>query len=145
MTNVEDLMRLVDSLADAAFATGQAQAGIRPVCVLPDTKHLRRRIEHALIPLCTELEVLRDAVEAAYDFITAMSSDPDCDDDGTQGAIRATRRKMAEALGNALPRLLYEKREGQKLFGLRCRELAEENAHLRDALVKAAEDLFKEP
>lgn len=59
MTKAEDLMRLVDSLADAAFATGQAQAGIRPVCVLPDTKHLRRRIEHALIPLCTELEVLR--------------------------------------------------------------------------------------
>lgn len=65
---LEELMRMVDSLADAAFATGQAQAGIRPVCVLPDTKHLRRRIEHALIPLCTELAVMRGHVKAEVDL-----------------------------------------------------------------------------
>jgi hypothetical protein len=124
MTKLEELMRMIDEYADKYMIDKYR------------SDNPRAAVKSALQKVCTEIEVLRDAVESAYDFLDTMSSDPDCEDDGTQGAIRATRRQMAEALGKSLPRLLYEKREGQKLFGLRYRELAEENAHLRDALSK---------
>jgi hypothetical protein len=141
MKTLTELMRLVDSLVDAAFATGRASGSHLQTCIAHGAKDRRSAIEHALLPLYTEIDVLRDAVEAAYDFLDTMSSDPDCEDDGTQGAIRATRRQMAEALGKSLPRLLYEKQEGQKMFGLRYRELVEENVRIQDALAKAEEDL----
>lgn len=54
--------------------------------------------------------------------------------DGDSACQRVTLRQLNEAIGRAAPRLLHERPEGQKLFGLRWRELIAENEMLRAAL-----------
>lgn len=79
-----------------------------------------------------ENAICREAIESAVEFVEACIKDDDSD--STQGAGRATLRRLAEAVGKACPKLLYEKREGQKLYGLRYRELAQENGQLQEQL-----------
>ena len=79
-----------------------------------------------------ENAICREAIESAVEFVETCIKDDDSD--STQGAGRATLRRLAEAVGKACPKLLYEKREGQKLYGLRYRELAQENGQLQEQL-----------
>jgi hypothetical protein len=83
----------------------------------------------------SEIAILKDAVETAYDFIDQDSHEPWYpDDDMSAGAARATLRLLAESLGQNAPRLLRERPEGQKFYGLLWRELRAELAALQDRL-----------
>lgn len=71
----------------------------------------------------------RNAIEDAVDMVDVCAEAND--DDHSQGALRATKRLLSEAICKACPRLLMERPEGQKLYGLHWRELREENEALR--------------
>jgi hypothetical protein len=77
-----------------------------------------------------ELAICRDAIEQCYDAVGSM----DCMTD-TDGAVqRVTLRCLNEAIGKATPRLLKERPEGQKLYGLHWKELIAERDTLRAEL-----------
>jgi hypothetical protein len=104
---------------DAAYKVAFRQGNLAPL------KRRSKAIER-------ENAICREAIESAVVFVEACIEDDDSD--STQGAGRATLRRLAEAVGKACPKLLYEKREGQKLYGLRYRELAQENEQLKITL-----------
>jgi hypothetical protein len=79
-----------------------------------------------------ECAICRDAVEDVLELVESIET-RDLDDSAA-GALRASRRKLSEAIGKATPRLLMEKPEGQKFYGLHWRELRAENTKLRAAL-----------
>ena len=89
----------------------------------------------------TELEICRDAIERAVEFVKACIDEDDRDE--TQGAGRATLRRLNEAVGKACPKLLYEKQEGRLFYGLRYRELKEENEKLKHELADEKEIIRK--
>jgi hypothetical protein len=70
-----------------------------------------------------ELAICRDAIEVCFNVAESLPSD----DDGDAAIRRTTLRRLNEAIGKAAPRLLMERAEGQRLYGLRYRELMEEN------------------
>lgn len=77
--------------------------------------------------LRAEIAICRDAIETAYDVVSAMATDTDSDD----AVRRCTLRRLNEAVGKATPRLMYEKSGGEKFYGLLWRELRDENERLR--------------
>jgi hypothetical protein len=79
-----------------------------------------------------ENSLCREAIEDAVDMVDACAAT--YDDDGSQGALRATKRQLSEAIGKACPRLLMEKPDGQKFYGLQWRELRAEVTRLRERL-----------
>jgi len=83
--------------------------------------------------LRVELDVCRDAIETCYLVADGLPSETD----SNAAVRRCTMRRLNEAVGKAAPRLLHERGEGQKLYGLRWRELVAE----RDALRVDAERL----
>ena len=83
-----------------------------------------------------ELDVCRSAIEDCYDIVETF----DCYNDSDDACQRVTLRRLNEAIGKAAPRLLYERSEGQKLYGLRYRELMAE----RDALHAVATDAHRD-
>jgi PAS domain-containing protein len=102
---------------DAKFS-----AAANPTTILELVAEVRRLREENM--LC------RAAVEDAVDMVDVCASEHD--DDASQGALRATKRVLSEAIGKACPRLMMERPEGQKLYGLHWRELREENEALRE-------------
>lgn len=84
-----------------------------------------------------ELSIARDALEDAYEVINTWDFEarhPEerySSDDADESVRRVTLRRLSEAVGRALPRLMFEQAEGQKFYGLRYRELYEENKQLR--------------
>lgn len=80
-----------------------------------------------------ENAICRSAIEDAVLLVDGWVADDANDSDIDQGAGRATLRMLSEAIGKATPRLLMERPEGQKLYGLRWRELREENERLQHA------------
>jgi predicted RNase H-like nuclease (RuvC/YqgF family) len=100
--------------------------------------------ETALERFDTEVAILRAAVEEAYDWIdTDSRQDWYPDDDLTDGAIRVILRLLAESLGKDAPRLLKERPEGQKLFGLHYSEMAERIAALEAELATYKKDCLR--
>lgn len=83
--------------------------------------------EKEIIKLQMELSICHEAIEVCYD--TAKDYFPQ-DSDSDSAVRRCTMRKLNEAVGKALPKLMFEQPEGQQLYGLRWRELVAE----RDAL-----------
>ena len=81
--------------------------------------------------LRTELSICHEAIEVAYNTVNQWA---EALDDGGEAQRRTTLRRLNEAVGKALPRLLYENPEGQRMYGLRYRELFDENKRLRKAL-----------
>ena len=79
------------------------------------------RLRARLAELETENAICRDAVEDAVDLVTGWCDTHDSDSDSSCG--RVSLRKLGEAIGKACPRLLMEKPEGQRLYGLHWREL----------------------
>jgi hypothetical protein len=77
--------------------------------------------------LQSELAICRDAIEVCYDVV----SDWKPDDDGDNAVRRTTMRRLNEAVCKATPRLLYERPEGQQLYGLHYREQRDEIQRLR--------------
>lgn len=77
--------------------------------------------------LKVELAICREAIEVCYDVADNLPSD----DDGDAAVRRTTLRRLNEAIGKAAPRLLMERREGQKMYGLHYRELHAEVERLR--------------
>lgn len=103
----------------------------------PSSQNLR--IIHALRARIAELEednaICREAIADCVDMLNDWE-DTHYTDDHEDGCIRATERKLSEAIGKACPRLLYEPEEGRKYYGLRWKELVTE----RDAaLARIAE------
>ena len=88
-----------------------------------------------------ENAICREAIESAVEFVKCCIEA--VDSDSTQGAGRATLRQLAEAVGKACPRLLYEKSEGQNLYGLRYRELVRERDEARAVAGAMADIAFK--
>lgn len=84
-----------------------------------------RRIED----LEVENAICRDAIEHALEFVDTWADDKD--DDHSQGAARAQTRMLNEAIGKAVPRLLGERPEGQRLYGLHYRDMRDERDNLR--------------
>jgi len=80
--------------------------------------------------LALENALCREAIESAAAFVEDCLKEPL--DDMTEGAGRATLRKLHEAVGKACPRLVYENPEGQKLYAL----------HTQDLLKKAKDQAF---
>lgn len=78
--------------------------------------------------------VCRDAIEGAYLLAEDWARDDSNGSDMDQGAARATLRCLNEAVGKAAPLLLKERLEGQRLYGLRWKELKQEIADLRAQL-----------
>jgi hypothetical protein len=67
-----------------------------------------------------ELAVCREAIEVCLDVAERLPSD----DDGAAAVKRCTLRRLNEAIGKAVPRLMREGRpEGQKMYGLRYLEM----------------------
>jgi hypothetical protein len=75
--------------------------------------------------------ICRSAIEDAVLLVENWEADDAHDSDLDQGAARATRRMLSEAIGKATPRLLMERPEGQKLYGLRWREMRAEVERLQ--------------
>ncbi|WP_430229326.1 ead/Ea22-like family protein [Paraburkholderia tropica] len=94
-------------------------------------------LNQEVLGLRAENAVCRNAIEDAVDMVDACAST--YDDDGSQGALRATKRQLSEAIGNACPRLMMEKPDGQKFYGLHWREMREERDRLR-----AFHDFFRD-
>lgn len=71
-----------------------------------------------------ETQIHLSAIEGAYDFITeTLSRCASTDTDVDQACCRCVRRELMESIGEAAPKLIMERPEGQKLYGLRYREL----------------------
>ena len=68
-----------------------------------------------------ELAVCREAIEVCLDVAENLPSD----DDGATAVRRCTLRRLNEAIGKAVPRLMFERPEGQKLYGLNYMEMRE--------------------
>jgi hypothetical protein len=81
-------------------------------------------------PAGDEAAKLREAYECLYDMIKELPSDTD----GEVAVYRCMRRRFEEAVGERFTRLLKERPEGQKLFGLRYDELNEQIVALRGQL-----------
>ena len=82
-----------------------------------------------------ELDICRNAIEGAYDFVVDTINL--YDDDMTQGAGNANLRRLNEAVGKATPRLLFEREDGMTYYGLRWREMRDQLNEMR-ALLKEA-------
>jgi hypothetical protein len=67
----------------------------------------------------TELAICREAIETCLDVVENLPSD----DDGAAAVKRCTLRRLNEAIGKAVPRLMMERPEGQKMYGLNYREM----------------------
>jgi hypothetical protein len=97
----------------------------RPMCVMQraitERDSMIERLRARLAELETENAICRDAVEDAADLVTGWCDTHDSDSDSSCG--RVSLRKLGEAIGKACPRLLMEKPEGQRLYGLHWREL----------------------
>jgi hypothetical protein len=83
-----------------------------------------------LAALKADNEIFRDAIGHAMKLVEDFANSPDGDNDMSQGAARATRRRLNEALGKMMPRLMME-RELSPKYGLRWKELGAELAALR--------------
>ena len=66
-----------------------------------------------------ELAVSREAIEVCLDVAERLPSD----DDGAAAVRSCTLRRLNEAVGKAVPRLMMERPEGQKLYGLNYMEM----------------------
>ncbi len=77
-----------------------------------------------------DLAVCCNAIEECLDIVGAL----DCVTDADAACQRVTLRRLNEAIGKAAPRLLYERPEGQKLYGLNYKAQAAELERLRAAL-----------
>lgn len=77
-----------------------------------------------------ELAVCRAAIENAYLIIEDWKPD----DDGDNAVRRTALRQLNEAIDKAAPRLLMERPEGQRLYGLNYRDLIAERDRLRAEL-----------
>lgn len=84
--------------------------------------------------------ICRDAIAHALELVEAFAASPDGDDDMSQGAARATRRRLNEALGKMEPRLMME-REMSPKYGLLWKELRAENERLSRELAEAREEI----
>ena len=89
---------------------------------MSELDELRERCER----LAQENAICREAVEQCYQIADGFPGETDSD----AAVRRVTMRRLNEAIGVAAPRLLMERPEGQKLYGLRYRELADENKAL---------------
>jgi hypothetical protein len=87
--------------------------------------------------LALDGDICRDAIEAAVILVTRWCEHHDADSDAACG--RVARRRLGEAIGKATPRLLMERPEGQRLYGLRYRDLIAERDRLAADLVEARE------
>lgn len=73
----------------------------------------------------------RAAIEEAVDLVRGWYTEESGESDSAAACYRVAQRQLSEAIGKACPRLFGEKPEGQKLYGLRWREMREENEALR--------------
>lgn len=80
-------------------------------------------VVHAMLDrieaLEAELAVSREAIEVCLDVAERLPSD----DDGAAAVRYCTLRRLNEAVGKAVPRLMMERPEGQKLYGLNYMEM----------------------
>lgn len=79
----------------------------------------RSKIADRIEALEAELAVCREAIEVCLDVAEHLPSD----DDGAAAVRRCTLRRLNEAVGKAVPRLMFERPEGQKLYGLNYMEM----------------------
>jgi hypothetical protein len=100
---------------------------------------LAKSAESRAEQLATENAVCREAIESCYDFVQGL----DCDSDYDAASQRVTLRMLNEAVGKAAPRLLMERPEGQKLYGLAWAELRARAERAEAALRDAAYALFQ--
>lgn len=97
---------------------------------LQSLRNLGNEAERAadeIAALRSEINICRDAIEVAFDLVSEWKPD----DDGDSAVRRTTLRRLNEAIGKAAPRLLMERPEGQKIYGLHFRELRAEVEELR--------------
>ena len=78
----------------------------------------------------------REAVEHALRLVEAFAASPEGDDDMSQGAARATRRRLNEALGKLEPRLMFESELGPK-YSLHYKDMRAERDALRALLAES--------
>lgn len=83
--------------------------------------------------LKVELDICRDAIETCY---LAVEAHLPTDSDSDAAVHRCTRRRLNEAVGKAAPRLMFERTEGQRFYGLRWKELLAECDALRAGMVQ---------
>lgn len=79
----------------------------------------RSKIADRIEALEAELAVCREAIEVCLDVAERLPSD----DDGATAVRRCTLRRLNEAIGKAVPRLMMERSESQKLYGLNYMEM----------------------
>ena len=79
----------------------------------------RSKIADRIEALEAELAVCREAIEVCLDVAERLPSD----DDGDAAVRRCTLRRLNEAIGKVVPRLMRERPEGQKLYGLNYMEM----------------------
>ncbi|MEI7296619.1 hypothetical protein WCQ02_31135 [Paraburkholderia tropica] len=135
----------IERIAKAGDPWGYAATPANVLELIAEVRRLRAELNdfitdcgdlnQEVVRLREENAVCRNAIEDAVDMVDACAST--YDDDGSQGALRATKRQLSEAIGKACPRLMMERADGQKLYGLHWRELNEEVRGLREDLQAA--------
>jgi len=109
--------------------------------------HLRALTPHApaqsaLDELREDNTICREAIAHALELVGEFASSPEGDDDMSQGAARATRRQLNEALGKMSPRLMME-RELSPKYGLHWKQLRAERDELRREVEALRAENFK--
>lgn len=89
---------------------------------------------HEVRLLKTELECRNQAFEEVYDLVRDWQPGGAFNEDRADAVVRCTIRRLEEAFGEPLTRLLKERPEGQKLYSLHYRDLREENEKLKEKL-----------
>jgi hypothetical protein len=86
--------------------------------------------------------ICRDAIAHAMELVENFADSPEGDDDMSQGAARATRRRLNEAIGKMEPRLMME-RELSPKYGLRWKELRAEIEALKAKQVADIDEVMR--
>jgi len=135
-TLVEEARRYVDDLAqwreddNEQLHTAAWDSAVMTLDALAEAHQAEiARLTRENEGLATDNAICRDAIAHALELVEQFAASPDGDDDMSQGAARATRRRLNEAIGQMRPRLMMEKDFSPK-FGLRWKELRAENEGL---------------
>jgi FtsZ-binding cell division protein ZapB len=137
---MSDLVEHLREHADRMAGDGPSGSAYDPetLALEHDAADRIEALEAEVERLAEENAICRDAIEHCLELVEAWSQDND--DDHSEGVARAQTRRLNEAIGKAVPRLLFERPEGQRFYGLHYRTLREE----RDEARAEAERLRRE-